>query len=391
MLVLMALGVILGVVFNTIHPLHGTYALGQLLDKCWTNSTDSELKSLSEEVRIHGVDEFIVNKSNIQPALYPKVTLFLLCQAVSFASLRFVWHFVKKDYVYNVINFIESSVCKKLKVEMNHPFVIRMLLKKFGERRKCFALLKLAEIISVLNVLVQFCLTNYYFGGQLFSNTVTLSVSFNSNWTAKCEYTIKLHQISKCIFRYRDPFILKRYNAPCSFTIYSIYQLLEKFLCIYFLVLATLTAMKIIWNIHILLFPHLRFWSTVRRRREELSPILRYLKAIINQCSVEDWFLLDLLCTNLDSSDLEPVVKKFAFELHEKRLIHLDDYNTAWMPDPENLGVVKRNAWLENSEQKTCERKLFELREKKIDHVLTDFLRIGFYGFFLHLFIRRKS
>ncbi|GFY39654.1 innexin [Trichonephila inaurata madagascariensis] len=353
MLVSMALCVILGVVFNTLHPLHGAYALGQLLDKCWINSTDSGLKSMSDEVRSRGADVFTVNKSNTQPALYPKVTLFLLCQAASFAVLRFIWHFVKKDYVYNIINFIESSVSKKLHEEINNTFVIKMLIKKFGKRRKCFALLKLAEIISILNVLVQFCLTNFYFEEQIFSNPITLSVTFNSNWTAKCDYTIKLRQISKCIFRYRDSSTdFQSYNASCSFTTYSIYQSLEKILCIYFLVLATVTAMKIIWNILIFLFPDLRFWSTFKRREEELGPIVRYLKAIINQCSVEDWFLLDLLCTNLYSLDLEPVVKEFALKLHDKRLICLNENSISWIHDPEKLGVIKRNTRLGSSKHK---------------------------------------
>ncbi|GFX22165.1 innexin [Trichonephila clavipes] len=350
-----------GVVFNTLHPPHGAYALGQLLDKCWINNTDSGLKSMSDEVRNHGKDVFTVNKSNIQPALYPTVILFLLYQAASFAVLRFIWRFVKKDYVYNMLNFIESSVSKKLHVEIDNTFVIRMLIKKFGKPRKCFALLKLAEIISVLNVLVQFCLTNYYFEGQIFSNPITLSISFNSNWTAKCDYTIKLRHISKCIFRYRDSSTdLQRYNASCSFTTYSMYEFLEKFLCIYFLVLATVTAVKIIWNILISLFPYLRFWSTCKRRKEELGPIVRYLKAIINQCSVEDWFLLDLLCANLHSLDLEPVVKEFALKLYDKRVIYLDEDSISSIPDPEKLGVIKRNTWLENSKQKICETKAKE-------------------------------
>ncbi|GFU02813.1 hypothetical protein TNCV_1893411 [Trichonephila clavipes] len=124
---------------------------------------------MKNEVRNRGGDVFTVNKSNIQPTLYPPVTVFLLCQVASFAVLRFIWRFVKKDYVCNMLNFIESAVSKKLHVEIDNTFVIRMLIKKFGKPRKCFALLKLAEIISVLNVLVQFCLTNYYFERQIFS------------------------------------------------------------------------------------------------------------------------------------------------------------------------------------------------------------------------------
>ncbi|GFX22158.1 hypothetical protein TNCV_364691 [Trichonephila clavipes] len=192
-----ALFVLICATFDFMNPLSDNHALAQLLDNCWMNdtngSTDSGLQRMSEVLREHGMDAFIVDSSSMQSDFYPLVILLLLGQAISFHSIRFVWMLANYDDLYNLVNFIESSAFKRLNLRMNIDPVIEKIIPHFQIPNIIF-LFFLFDILCAYNILFQNYVMEKFPGVNIIASVFSLESSFNSNWTAKCDYTFESHQ-----------------------------------------------------------------------------------------------------------------------------------------------------------------------------------------------------
>ncbi|GFY58600.1 hypothetical protein TNIN_487381 [Trichonephila inaurata madagascariensis] len=310
------------------NPLYDSHALAQLLDNCWMNdtngSTDSGLQRMSEVLKYHRVDAFTVDNLNMQSDFYPLVILLLLGQAISFHSIRLVWMLASYDDLYNLVSFIESSAFKRLNLRMNIGSVIGKIILHF-DRTKCIFLLQISDMLCVCNIVFQ----NYAmekFPGVNIASVFSLESSFNSNWTAECDYTLESHQVSKCSFRCHDSSSdLWIYDATCNFVSnksgYSLYNYLK----IYFSFIFIITSIKLAFDALIMNFCLLVFLITLENE-ELLQPYFICLKSIIYQCTPEKIFLLNSLCSNLDSPDIGNTVKELAKKVTEEHPIESDTY-----------------------------------------------------------------
>ncbi|GFY58601.1 hypothetical protein TNIN_487391 [Trichonephila inaurata madagascariensis] len=337
-LVVLAFFVLMCAVLDLMNPLYDSHGLAQLLESCSLNntngSTDSGLQKMSDVLRSHGVDILTVDKSSMQSDFYTLMILLLLGQAVSFHAVRFIWTLAKNDDSYYLANFIGSSTFKRLNMTLNIDSVIEKLVMQFG-KPKMIVLLLISETICFFNVAVQSYITENP-GVSIMARVFSLESSFNSNWTAECDYAMESHQVSKCSFRCHDfSNDLFRYDTTCHFTSNRIDQFLYKCLEIYFTVVLTITIIKVMGSAGmtslyalVYLFPYTNWYK-------ELKPYFTRLELIIYHFTPEKMSSLDSICLDLDSPDIGNTVKELKQKLAEENSIERSDNFLFWMSNPE--------------------------------------------------------
>ncbi|GFX22156.1 hypothetical protein TNCV_364671 [Trichonephila clavipes] len=269
---------------DLMNPMHDSHGLAQLLESCSLNntngSTDSGLQKMNDVLRGHGVDAFTIDKSSMQSVFYTLMILQLLGQAVSFHAVRYIWILAKNDDAYYLANFIASSTFKRLNLTLNIDPVIEKLVMQFG-KPKMIVLMLISETICLFNIAVQHHIINSP-GVTIMARVFSLESSFNSNWTAECDYTMESHQVSKCSFRCHDfSNDLFRYDTTCHFTSNRIDQFLYNCLETYFFVILAVTVLKVFSSAGMTSFYLFAYLFPYTKWYKELKPYFTCLELII--------------------------------------------------------------------------------------------------------------
>ncbi|GFQ64925.1 hypothetical protein TNCT_203081 [Trichonephila clavata] len=336
-----ALSVLICAVFDFMNPLYDSHALAQLLDSCWMNdtsgSTNLGLQRMSDVLKGHGVVAFTVDNSSMQSDFYPLVILLLLGQAISFHSARLVLILANYDDLCCLVNFVQSSTFKRLNLRMNIDSIIERITPQLYKLVIIFFSVAISEILCMFNTDLQRSAKNEYLGVHVFASNFSVELSFNSNWTAECDYTVESRQINKCSFKYHDSLSdLLLYEATCNFTSNRIDYFLYNYLKIYFFFLSGITFSKTLWIL--LCFGFFVFGNVfvdTACYQELLEPCFIRLESIIYQCTPEKIFLLNFLSSNLDSPDIELTVKELAKKLTEEHCMDLSDSYLFSISDPD--------------------------------------------------------
>ena len=86
------------------------------------------------------------------------------------------------------------------------------------------------------------------------------------------------------------------------------------FLWFWFIVLATLTGLGLLYRLAIVLLPTLRFYIITRKAHFNSS---LEVATVTNRCQIGDWFVLSLLAKNLNSNVFGQLITDLAEHLNE--------------------------------------------------------------------------
>jgi len=88
----------------------------------------------------------------------------------------------------------------------------------------------------------------------------------------------------------------------------------SSFLWFWFIVLATLTGLGLLYRIAIVLLPTLRFYVITRKAHFNSS---LEVATVTNRCQIGDWFVLSLLSKNLNSNVFGQLITELAVNYNE--------------------------------------------------------------------------
>ncbi|PRD21520.1 UNVERIFIED_CONTAM: inx2 [Trichonephila clavipes] len=85
----------------------------------------------------------------------------------------------------------------------------------------------------------------------------------------------------------------------------------------WFIILAVLSALILVYHIIVYLWPQSRFFILKSRARLTRPD---YLDIVLRKCTLSDWFVLDLLSKNLDDRNYRDLVTDLARKLERKAI-----------------------------------------------------------------------
>lgn len=296
----------------------------KLLDTfCWIHTTfslpDAWHKKVGDEVPYPGIDKYTPGEKRVYHAYYQWVCFVLFLQAILFYTPRYFWKSMEAGRVKNLILGLNSPILPEETKLANRKLLVEYMVSNLHNHSIYFLSYALSEAMNFVNVVGQIFLMDAFLGGE-FSSYGSQVLQFTGwDWSVRYDPMIKVFpRLTKCTFhRYGSSGDVQKHDAMCILPINIINEKIYVFLWFWFIILAVLSGLVLVYRAITIFLPRSRFVITRSRARLANQD---YLEAIINKFKLGDWLLLDLLSKNLDPINFRDVITDLARRLDGKAL-----------------------------------------------------------------------
>ncbi|KAL3205634.1 hypothetical protein MRX96_052959 [Rhipicephalus microplus] len=274
-----------------------------LLDTfCWIHTTfsltDAWHKKVGVQVPYPGVDKYTPGEKRVYHAYYQ------LSKAA--ASRTSSWASTTRSYPRKPKKTVASLLVEYLTINLNNHNIF-------------FYGYVVAEVCNFVNVVGQMFLMDMFLGGE-FSSYGSKVLQFTEwDWSVRFDPMIKVFpRLTKCTFHmYGSSGDVQKHDAMCILPINIINEKIYVFLWFWFIILAVLSGVVLIYRAFVIFLPQIRFM--VLRRRAKLAN-KDYVERVCDRCKLGDWLILDLLCKNMDPVNFRDLINDYVRRLDHKSI-----------------------------------------------------------------------
>ncbi|GFV74857.1 innexin inx2 [Trichonephila clavipes] len=282
---------------------------------CWIHATFSVEnawhKKVGEEIPYPGVDKYVPGENRRYHAYYQWVCFVLFLQAILFYLPRYFWKVCEGGKIKNIVLDLNSYIMGQEKKDENRRVLVEYLVENMGNHKFYAFSYFLCEVANFINVVGQMYLMDAFLGGT-FSSYGHRVIQF-TEWDYSVRYDPMIEvfpRLAKCTFhRYGSSGDVQRHDAMCILPINIINEKIYVGLWFWFIILAVLSALILVYHIIVYLWPQSRFFILKSRARLTRPD---YLDIVLRKCTLSDWFVLDLLSKNLDDRNYRDLVTDLA-------------------------------------------------------------------------------
>lgn len=294
----------------------------KLLDSfCWIHGTFSLPtawhKKIGDEIPYPGVDKYTPGEKRIYHAYYQWVCFVLFLQGMMFYIPRYLWKMWEGGRIRAIILGLNNPIMSADKKEENRKVLVSYLFENLGNHNLYAIEYFFCEILNFANVIGQMYLMDAFLGGE-FSSYGAKVIQF-TDWDFSLRYDPMIRvfpRMTKCTFhRYGSSGDVQRHDAMCILPINVINEKIYVFLWFWFIILAVASGLILAFHVVVYVYPQSRFLILKSRARLTRPD---YLDIVLRKCSISDWFVLDLLCKNLDSLNYRDLIADLARKLERK-------------------------------------------------------------------------
>ncbi|XP_054712721.1 innexin inx2-like [Uloborus diversus] len=295
----------------------------ELLDTyCWITTTFS-LKSawrkkVGEEVPYPGVDKYVEGEERVYHAYYQWVCFVLFFQALLFFLPRYLWRNTERHYIKNLVMEYNSPVVSASSKSETTKLLVNYLHESTGYHTFYGTMYNIVVIMNFVNVVGQIYLVDRFLGGE-FTTYGSEVLSFTEwDYTLRYDPMIKVFpRMAKCTFhRYGSSGDIMKYDAMCLIPINILNEKIYIFLWFWFVILAVLSGLEVVYRLAIAFLPKFRFYVLYSKCRKVNE---NDLKLVLNRCDRDDWLILSLLCKNMADCNYVCIIRQMAKKLRNEK------------------------------------------------------------------------
>lgn len=284
----------------------------KLLDTyCWIHTTfsleDAWFKQVGVEVPYPGVDKSEPGSKKIYHAYYQWVCFVLFFQALFFYVPRYFWKAAEGGKMKSLLLGLNNPILDENVKKTNRGLLVGYLTRNKNSHNTAFWLYCVAEVLNLVNVILQMIMMNRFLGGE-FSSYGWKVLSFTEwDWAVRFDPMIKVFpRLTKCTFhRYGSSGDVQRHDAMCILPINIVNEKIYVFLWFWFCFLFICTVLALIYRLATILSPRTRTLAIQSQCKIVNNQALEHVVSKLNQ---GDWFVLDLLAKNLDPLNFSDLV-----------------------------------------------------------------------------------
>lgn len=293
-----------------------------LLDTfCWIHSTfsleDAWEKKVGEEVPYPGVDKYVKGEKRVYHAYYQWVCFVLFLQAIMFFIPRYLWKMWEGGKVSHLVMDLNSPILQQERKSEHKHLLTDYLVSNLNNHSYYVYSFFLCEALNFINVIGQMYLMDRFLNHEF--STYGSKVFQFTEWDMSLRYDPMIRvfpRLTKCTFhRYGPSGDVQKHDAMCILPINIINEKIYVFLWFWFILLAIFSGLVMGYRFVIFFWPRTRY-VILKSRARLANP--DYIEVILERCKLGDWFLLDLLCKNMDSLNFRDVVNDLAKKLESK-------------------------------------------------------------------------
>lgn len=290
-----------------------------LLDTfCWIHSTFSIVGAWNKTVGVHvpypGVDKSTPDEKRVYHKYYQWVCFVLFLQAILFYIPRYIWKIAEGNKIRALIMELDCPILPDEKKVERRKLLVNYLIANLHLHGFYAFQYFFCEFLLLVNVLSQMYLIDRFLGGEF--STYGYSVLAFSEWDPAVRYDPMIRvfpRLAKCTFhRYGSSGDIQKHDAMCILPINIINEKIYVFLWFWFNVLAFITSIVLTYRCALWIWPQTRA-SVLKSRARLTAP--EYLDIVLSHCRMGDWFLLDVLCKNMEPTNYRDLIADLAKKL----------------------------------------------------------------------------
>lgn len=287
---------------------------------CWIHSTftlpGAWNKKAGVEVPYPGIDASVPGERRIYHKYYQWVGFVLFLQGVLFYTPRYLWKVWEAGRMKSIVMGLSSPIMNTEERDENRALLVEYL--KVNMNKHCFYASKfvLAEALNLLNVVGQIYVMNDFLGGAFTTYGVDVARFSALDQENRSDPMIRVFpRMTKCIFhRFGSSGDIQKYDALCLLPLNVFNEKIYIFLWFWFLYLAIVSSVVLLYRVVLFVSPAVRY--IVLRSRSRISNRTAFAE-VMSQTQFGDWFVLNLLCKNMDSVHYGDVIEELAKQLAE--------------------------------------------------------------------------
>lgn len=292
-----------------------------LLDTyCWIHSTftlpDALNKKVGVEVPHPGIDKYTPGEKRVYHKYYQWVCFVLFLQAVMFYIPRYMWKLWEGGRLRSLVLGLNCPIMQEKEKGEQLQLLVQYLKANWRYHNTYFFYFIICEVLNFINVIIQMYLIDTFLGGAFSSYGLDVLKYTEMDQEQRVDPMIAVFpRMTKCTFhRYGSSGDVQKHDALCILPLNIVNEKIYIFLWFWFVFLAIISGVILIYRVVIILFPQLRYITL--RSRARLTD--RYhLRLVMDVSKLGDWFLLYLLCKNMDGQHFRELMQEFSKEIHE--------------------------------------------------------------------------
>eukprot|EP00092_Neocalanus_flemingeri_P024553 GFUD01026628.1.p1 GENE.GFUD01026628.1~~GFUD01026628.1.p1 ORF type:complete len:359 (+),score=94.79 GFUD01026628.1:64-1140(+) len=169
------------------------------------------------------------------------------------------------------------------------------------------------ELLNFVNVVGQIYFVDFFLGGEFTTyGSDVIAMSEMESGDRSDPMARVFPKVTKCTFhKYGPSGTVQKIDGLCILPLNIINEKIYVFLWFWFVFLAIVTAIQVVYRLAVLFTPCMREY--LLRARARLAPMYQ-IQAICRKCKLGDWFILYQLGKNIDPM----IFREFMAELHKK-------------------------------------------------------------------------
>lgn len=294
---------------------------------CWIHSTftlpNSCNKTVGTDVPHPCVDKY-ASEDDVRTyhKYYQWVYFVLFFQALCFYAPHYVWKNLESKLLFKLTENFKDPLLKIQDQQEKTNQVVLYLSRTVSKHQSYLYYFVLCELWNFFNVIIQIRLVDEFLGGTFATYGLDVLEYFQSDEVMVDPMVRVFPRLTKCSFhRFGSSGDVQKYDALCILPLNIINEKIYLVMWFWFVTLAVITGIWMVYRFLTLTQPNVRLQVIKRRanliRDEDLEDVLDRIKT-------GDWFLLSMMCKNMDSQWFRLLIVKLRYKLEEDESSQLD-------------------------------------------------------------------
>jgi hypothetical protein len=287
---------------------------------CWIHSTftlpHAFNKSVGSQIAHPGIDKYTPGMPRVYHKYYQWVCFVLFLQAAMFYIPRYLWKLWEGGRLKSLVLNLSMPIMDEGDRQEQISLLVDYLKANLTYHNTYFYYFVFCEFLNFFNVVAQMYIVDAFLGGAF--STYGLDVLSNSETDQefRTDPMVKVFpRMTKCTFhRYGSSGDVQRHDALCILPLNIINEKIYIFLWFWFIIVAIVSGLIVVYRMAIIFFPHLRYRAL--RSRARFTDRF-HVAIVLDNSKIGDWFLLYLLCKNMDPTHFRSLMRELVNKLSD--------------------------------------------------------------------------
>lgn len=273
------------------------------------------------------MDKYVNEKEErVYHKYYQWVYFVLFFQAACFYAPHFLWKIWESKLLTILTVKFRNPLFKEKEPneeekEGKEPspldLVVDYLTKNHPRHQTYFYYFTLCEIFNFINVIMQIYLVDEFLGGTFTTYGLEVLNYVQLNQVDRVDPMVRVFpRMTKCSFhRFGSSGDVQKYDALCILPLNIINEKIYIVMWFWFVFLAVITGLWLCYRVLTLSQSKMRFYVLKRRASLANTVELRY---VLDRLEVGDWFILSMMCKNMDSQWFRLVIRDLCKKMRDR-------------------------------------------------------------------------